>query len=231
MTTQTTDNENKPAETDDSGTQNVALECAPGCACEKPVGKGSSKIKVAVCLIVLVAVCGILLFKTTSAKQNAAAMANSGFPGALGAKNKGPVLNSSGQHGGSGASLAAIAELNTEANKLDTVFLVIPGKDNAPASKETGAVLASVERTLNEKGLSTGIYTLKATSPDYPDVAAKVTPPGIAVLTKGRGIGFVSGGMSETKLMQAYVASTSGGGCGPSGCPPPGGGKAAVPCN
>lgn len=230
MTTQTTDNENKPAEADDSGTQNVAPECAPGCACEKPVDKGTVKIKVAVCLIVLVAIGGILLFKTTSARQNNAAMANSGFPGTLGARDKGPVLNSSGQPGGSGAYLAAIADLNTVADKLDTVFLVIPGKNNAPTTKETGAVLASVERTLNAKGLGTGIFTLQTASPDYPDVAAKVTPPGIAVLSKSGGIGFVSGGISESSLMQAYVASTRTGGCGPSGCPPPGGGKAKVPC-
>ena len=92
-------------------------------------------------------------------------------------------------------------------------------------------MLASVERTLNAKGLSTGIFTLKTSSPDYPDVAAKVALPGIAVLSKGGGIGFVSGGISETNLMQAYVVSTRSGGCGPGGCPPPVDGKAAVPCN
>jgi hypothetical protein len=231
MTTETNKDDNKLSESGDKATPEIAPECAPGCACEEPSGKGTSKIKVAVCLVVVVAIAGIILFKTTSAKQNTAAMAKNGFPSSLWAKSKGPVLNSAGQQGGSGAPLATIADLNTVAEKLNTVFLVIPSKDNAPTSKETGVVLASVERTLNEKGLSTGIYTLKANSPDYPDVAAKVTPPGIAVLTKGRSIGFVSGDMSETKLMQAYVASTSGGGCGPSGCPPPGGGKTAVPCN
>lgn len=231
MTTQTTDNDSNHAETDDTEIQRAAPECAPGCACEKSAGRGAAKIKVAVCLIVLVAVGGILLFKTTSARQNTAAMANSGFTSALGAKSKGPVLNSSGQPGGSGASLAAIADLNNVADKLDMVFLVIPGKDNAPATKETSAVLASVERTLNAKGLSTGIFTLQAASPDYPDVAAKMTPPGIAVLSKRGGIGFVSGGISESNLMQAYVASTRTGGCGPGGCPPSGGGNAKVPCN
>ena len=221
MTTQTTDNENNPAETGYTEAPKAAPECAPGCACEKPNSKGSSKIKVAICLIVFVAVGSILLFKTTNARQNPATMT----------KGKGPVLNSSGQAGGSGASLAAIADLNSVADKLDTVFLVIPGKDNAPTTKETGAVLASVERTLNSKGLSTGIFTLQAASPDYLDVAAQVTPPGIAVLSKRGGIGFVSGSVSESNLMQAYVASTRTGGCGPSGCPPSAGGKAKVPCN
>ncbi|MDA8428876.1 MAG: hypothetical protein M0T70_06425 [Geobacteraceae bacterium] len=175
------------------------------------------------------AVAGILIFKTSNARQNPSLSGTNGFSTPL--VKKETVTNSSRQQGGSGAPISAIADLNTVAAKLDTVFLVIPSKDNAPASKEPGAILTSVERTLNEKGLSTGIFTLNATSPDYNDVAAKVTLPGIAVLTKGRGIGFVSGGLTETKLMQAYVASTRGGGCGPSGCPPPGGGPAAAPCN
>lgn len=231
MTTEANENGTKPSEAEDAVSPGNAPACGPECGCGKPSGNGNTKIKVAVCLVVVVAVCGILLFKTTSAKQNPSDMGKSGFSSQLTTKGKGAVLNSAEQQGGSGASLSAFAELNTVAAKLDTVFLVIPTKDNAPTSKEIGVVLASVERTLNSKGLSTGIFTLQTASPDYPDVAAKVTPPGIAVLTKGRGIGFVSGGISETNLIQAYVASTRGGGCGPGGCPPPSGGKAAIPCN
>ncbi len=197
--------------------------CGPGCDCGKPAGNGTTKVKIAICLVVVVAIVGILLFKTTSARQSGSDIRKRGFspPFAI----SGKVVNSAGQQRGSGALLSAIAELNTVAAKLDTVFLVIPTKDNAPITKEASSVVASVERTLNAKGLSTGIYTLQATSPDYPDVAAKVTPPGIAVLTKGRGIGFVSGGISESNLMQAYVASTRGGGCCPTG------GAPGKPCN
>jgi hypothetical protein len=230
MTTDASNTDNKASETDDSGTQNVAPECAPGCSCKKTAGTGSSGMKLAVCLIVLVAVVSIVLFKMT-ARQNRAVPDKSGFPNSVGAKSNGPVLNSAGQQGGCGAPVTAIADLNTVAANLDTVFLVVPGKDNAPVKKEDTAALAAVEQTLNAKGLSTGIFTLQTSSPDYPDVAAQVTPPGIAVLSKGGGTGFVSGGVSESKLMQAYVASTRRGGCGPGGCPPPAKGKAAVPCN
>jgi hypothetical protein len=231
MTTDANKNDDKPSETGDAESTGNFPGCGPECGCGEPADKGNSKIKIAICLVVVVAVCGILLFKTTSARQNAPGFLKSGFSNPFATKGKGVVLNSAGQQGGSGASLSAIAELNTVAAKLDTVFLAIPSKDNAPTTKETGAALAAVERTLNAKGLSTGIFTLQTASPDYTDVAAKMTPPGIAILTKGRGIGFVSGGISETNLMQAYVASTRGGGCGPGGCPPSGGGKSAVPCN
>ena len=229
MTTESNKNDDNSSEHEKAESPETASACGPGCDCGEPSSKGNTKLKIAICLVVVIAVAGILVFKTTNALQNPFLSGTNGFSNSL--AGKGAVTNSSGQQGGSGAPISAIADLNKVADKLNTVFLVIPSKDNAPTSKKTGVVLASVERTLNAKGLSTGIFTLKATSTDYPDVAVKVTPPGIAVLSKGGGIGFVSGGISESNLMQAYVASTRGGGCGPSGCPPPGGGKAAVPCN
>ena len=231
MTTEPSKNDNDPAEQEKTVSPETVSACGPGCACGKPVSKGNTKLKVAVCLVVIVAVAGILVFKTTNALQSSTLTGTNGFSNQFTTAGTGAVTNSSGQKGGSGASLSAIAELNTVADKLNTVFLVIPNKDNNPTIKETVAVLASVERTLNAKGLSTGIFTLKTSSADYPDVAAKVMPPGIAVLSKGGGIGFVSGGISESNLMQAYVASTHSGGCGPKGCPPPTNGKPAVPCN
>ena len=228
MTSECNDNGHDSAGHEKAESPETTSTCEPGCSCEKSTDKGNNKIKLAVCLVVLMAVAGILIFKTTNAKQDSSLSGSNGFSNPR--AGKGTVTNSSAQKGGSGASLSAIAELNTVADKLDTVFLVIPSKDNVPTGKETVALLTSAERTLNAKGLSTGIFTLQTSSPDYPDVAAKVTPPGIAVLSKGGGIGFVSGGISESNLMQAYVASTRKGGCGPGGCPPPADGKAAVPC-
>lgn len=156
--------------------------CGPGCGCGEPPLKGQNKLKMTIFLVVIVAVVGILIFKTTSAKQAAVATEIPGFA----APRTGPITNSSGQQGGSGAAISAIAELNTLANNLDTVFLLIPSPDNAPTSQETRAVLAAAEKTLNSKGLSTGIFTLPATSIDYPDIATTIKPPGIAVLTKGQ---------------------------------------------
>jgi len=227
MTTETDKPGDTPSESQAPGSTRDFPSCAPGCGCREPAaGKGSNKIKIAICLVVVLAIGGILLFKATKARQKPSVAGTNGFYFPLATTGTGPVTTSADQQGGSGAPLSAIADLNTVAAKLNTVFLVIPGKDNASTTKETDAAVAAVERTLNARGLSTGIYTLKTASPDYQDVAAKVTAPGIAVLTKGGGIGFVSGGISESNLMQAYVTSTRAGGC----CPP-GGGKAAVPCN
>jgi hypothetical protein len=41
--------------------------------------------------------------------------------------------------------------------------------------------------------------------------------PGMLVMSKGRGMGAVSGEITETKLLQAYVASSRTGGCCPAG--------------
>ena len=223
-------NNDKSSLAKNAGPPNEFPSCGPGCGCGEPTGTGNTKLKMFIFLVVVAAVCGILFFKTSSARQNASDIAKNGFSNPYAATSPKAATNSAEQQGGSGALLPSISDLNTVAAEMDTVFLLIPGKDKTSISKKAGVVLASVERTLNEKGLSTGIFTLQTESPDYPGVAAKVTAPGIAVLTKGRTIGFVSGGITETSLMQAYVASTRGGGCGPKGCPTPAGG-AGKPCN
>lgn len=227
MTTSTDDCGENSSQKQDPGAAGDFPGCAPGCDCREPAaGKVSQKIKVAISLVVVLAVVGIVVFKTTGAGQNPTIAVPQGGNAPFVTTTAGPVTSSADQQGGSGAPLSAIADLNRVAAKLNTVFLLIPSKNNARTTKETVDAVAAVERALNAKGLSTGIYTLQSASPDYPDLAAKVTAPGIAVLTKGGGIGFVSGGISETSVMQAYVASARTGGC----CPPSGG-KAAVPCN
>jgi len=236
MTTESSHHEENSAEDEKGLAPETGSGCGPDCACAKPAPKGNLTIKIAVCLIVAAAVCAILIFKLTSTGQqkNAQGTAADGFSALPALENKGPVTNSSSQQGGSGAPIAAISDLNRVAGTLNTVFVIVLGKDNAPLNKETTTLLTSVERTLNAKGISTGIFTLQSSSPEYPAVAAKVAPPGIAVLSKGGSIGLVSGGISEAKLMQAYVASTRNGGCGtgdcgPSGCPTPAAGKPVVP--
>jgi hypothetical protein len=223
LTPKPDENGDKPAEAGDAVSPGNAPGCGPECACVKPAG--NKKLRIAVCLAVIVAVCGILLYKATSARQNDAGTWNAGFCTPLAEVAPGAAANRSRQQAEIGTPLPSISALNTVAAKLDSVFVIVPGKDNAPPTKEAVAALAAAERTLHAKGIRTGVYTLQTGSPDYPDLAVRVSAPGIAVLTKGRGIGVVSGNISETNLMQSYVASTRGGGC----CPP-GGGAAAAPC-
>lgn len=225
MTTETNDSGNKPSEAGNASPPENAPCCAPGCGCGEPAGNGNKKLKIGVCIAVIVAVCGILLYKTTNARQPANCSGNAGFAGTAQATSSSAAVNSLAQQAESGTSIPSLSTLNTMAAKLNSVFLIVPGKDNAPPTPETVSALETVGKTLLAKGIRTGVFTLQTTSPDYPDMASQVSAPNIAVLTKGKGIGVVSGPISESNLSQAYVASTRGGGC----CPP-GAGPAAVPC-
>jgi hypothetical protein len=79
-------------------------------------------------------------------------------------------------------------------------------------------------RTIESKaGLKCGLFTLKAGSRDYDQIAAQMSVPGVLAMAKGRGMSAVSGDITESKLLQGFVAASSAGGCGPSagaGCCP-----------
>jgi len=185
MTTEASEKGNKPSEAGNALAPQNAPGCWPGCDCGKPAGDGNTKLKIVVFLVVVAAVCGILLFKTTSAKQNASGIGKSGFSNPLVTTGPNTPANSAGQQGGIGASLSSISALNTVAADLDAVFLVIPSKDNATPTKETVAAVAAVERTLKERDISIGIFTLQVGSPDYIDVTTKISVPSIVVLKRG----------------------------------------------
>ena len=117
-------------------------------------------------------------------------------------------------------TIGAFAELNAVASKSDAVFVYLLGKEetsvNAAATK---AMLAAVQ-TIEAKGSKCAIFTLKAGSPDYTSLASQVTLPGVLAMVKGKGMNAVSGEITETKLVQSYVAASSAGGCGSGACAP-----------
>jgi len=232
MTTESSHHEENSLDHEKGSAPESGSGCGTDCACGEPAPKSNSTLKIALCLIVAVAICGFLVFKlaNTGPQKTAQCPETNGSSASPAQENKGPVTNSSSQQGGSGAPIAAISELNRVAKTLNTVFVIVPTKDNAPLNKESATVLASFEKTLNAKGLSTGIFTLQSSSSEYPAAIVKVPPPGIIVLTKEGGIGYVSGEISEKKLIQAQVASIRGEGDGGSGgCPNPAGNKSAAP--
>ena len=223
MTAENKENSDKPSETVGLTSAVSDPACGPDCDCGKPSGNGNSKLKVVACLVVVVAVGAILLFKATGVTRTATGIGTNSFPNVFAKTEAKAPANSAGQQSEFGTPISAIGDLNSVAADLDTAFLLIPSKDNGPAMEETAVALAAVEKTLRTQDVKTGTFVLQATSTDYTDVTAQMTAPGIMVLTKGKGVGIVSNGITEENLMQAYVASTSGGGCGtgcgPKGCP------------
>jgi len=199
---------------DDLSNQANPPACGSDCDCGKP--SGNRHVKIAVTLLVALAVCGILVYKGYAAKKNDSAPAGSSFasPSSIGwgSTQTSKVLM--------GESLSSISDLNSVAANQDTVLVFVPAKDQATLQDETNAVVKVVRRKLEEKGVRIGLYTLSVTSPEYPNLAVQMPLPGMVVLTKDKSIGMASAPLSEDKLMQAYVSSTKKS----AGCCPPGGG-------
>ena len=192
--------------------------CGPGCNCGKP--SGNKKAKVVICLIVLLAICGIFVYKAKSAKQNASAITETAFAAPIvnQATGQEPAVKSVEDPQKVGEFIDSLASLNKLAINQDAVFVFIPANDNEIVKKETLDAIASAEQKLKSSGVKIGLYTLQfSPSKEYASIAAQLPLPGMLVMSKGRGMGTVSGGITEEKILQAYVASSRTGGCCPSG--------------
>jgi hypothetical protein len=205
--------------------------CGPGCDCGKP--SGNTKAKAVVCLIVLLAVCGIFVYKAKSAKQIPPVNTETAFaapvanevneqkPAVSTIDKQEPVVKMVEEKKRVGEFLDSLASLNKVAINQDAVFVFVPAKGIDFVSKETIDAIASAEQKIKSSGVSLGLYTLQSSSPEYANIAAQLPLPGMLVMSKGRGMGAVSGGITEEKILQAYVLSSRAGGCG-SGCAPSG---------
>ena len=63
-------------------------------------------------------------------------------------------------------------------------------------------------------------FRLKESAPEYANLVKQVSVPSVLVLVKGGGMKAVSKDITETKLLQAFVAASRPSG----GCCPPGAG-------
>lgn len=220
--------------------------CGPGCNCNKP--SGNRKAKTVVCIIVLIAVGGIFAYKAKSAKQSpiettaafvttpACCPVNEADPAAMTAESgngtvvskeiieQEPVFQTAANQNKVGEFLDSLAALNSVAANQDAVFVFIPAKGADSVGNEITNAIASAEQKIKATGAILGLYTLQSSSPEYANIAAQLPAPSMLVLSKGRGMGAVTGGITEEKILQAYVASSQAvcgpSGCGPSGCAP-----------
>jgi hypothetical protein len=121
--------------------------------------------------------------------------------------------------------IAELSELNGVAADTFGVFVFLPGKGET-ASKAPMAQMRGAARTIEPqlRGGKIGMFALKAGSRDYEQVASQMAVPGVLAMVKGKGMSATSGDITETKLVQALVAASSAGGCGPAsaGCGPSG---------
>lgn len=205
---------------ENSESENQAA-CGPSCCCcgsETP--SGSSKIKRAVFLIVLLAVGGIFAYKASIKQknsQNITSKKNIEFTFARTPSKAVPenvAVKEPAKEGKKiGEYLNSLSDLNKIASSQDVVFIFVPTAKGELADNKVNDAVTAAQRTLKGNNVTVGLYTLPPSSPDYFSLSAKVASPAILVAGRGRGMSVVSGEVTEAKLLQAYMASLRGGGC------------------
>ncbi len=98
MTTEETGSQTKV--TDNGTIPQSAPVCGPACACGNLPSPTAKKIKVAVCLIVVLAIGGILFFKTAAAKKDTPDAGASEFASLAVTGQKAPLTNPGEKAGG-----------------------------------------------------------------------------------------------------------------------------------
>ncbi len=204
-----------------------ASDCAPGCGCHSTGPLGRKRLIVGtLVLLVAVALVARAVIKTNTApsQPDAAAFAlptAAQTPPAESAPATPPVATAKTPDTFVAKEIGAFAELNTLAAASDAVFVYVPGKDGTASNPSATAMKSAVSR-IGSQGYKIALFTLKAGTRDYEQIAAQMPVPGVLAMVKGKGMSAVSGEVTETKLIQGFVAASSAGGCGPSGCGPAG---------
>ena len=205
-----------------------ASACGPGCSCHATAMPG--KMRWVIGTIVLVAA-GVMVVRAMiksdapSTQQSATAFATP-VASKTAAGTGGPIGDSGATTPATGTSvgtpIGAFSELNATATKTDAVFVYLPAKEGTSGNPPS-AMMKGAARIIESQGVKCGLFTLKAGSRDYNQVAAQVSLPAVLAMVKGRGMSAVSGDITESKLVQGFVAASSAGSCGPSagaGCCP-----------
>jgi hypothetical protein len=195
-----------------------ASACGSECGCHATGTQ--SKTRRIIGTLVLVA--AMAMVARAVVKSNAAPPQTSGQAFALPIAATNSSAAAQGTETNLGTTISTFSELNTVATNTDAVFVYLPGKEGTTNSLPSTPIKNAL-RTIESKGFKCGLFTLKAGSPDYDQIAKQITFPSVVAMVKGRGMSAVSGDITESKLVQGFVAASSAGGCGPSagaGCCP-----------
>jgi hypothetical protein len=201
--------------------------CAPGCDCHATGPLGRKRLILGtIVLLVAVALVARAVIKTNGApsQPDAAAFTSpivAQTPPAESAPATPPAEAAKTADTFVAKEIASLSELNTLAVANDAVFVYVPGKDGSSGNPPATAMKSAASR-IGSQGYKIALFTLAAGSRDYQQLAAQMSMPGVLAMVKGRGMSAVSGEITETKLIQGFVAAANAGGCGPAGCGPAG---------
>ncbi|MCK9459380.1 MAG: hypothetical protein M0R80_07050 [Proteobacteria bacterium] len=188
--------------------------CGPTCECNAPAPR--SKAKIVVAILVLAAAVVVLVVKLAG---------NAGNP-ALDEGQSEIKSNAATVVPLAAKPLGSLFELNTSAAALDAVLVVVPAKEGGAAEQEIAREVDAARQKLVAKAMTVGVYSLRTDTPEYGALAGRHKLPGVVVFAGGGekalvsaaniDAGMLTGTITESKLLQAYVAASmgaSGGGC------------------
>jgi|WetSurMetagenome_2_1015567.scaffolds.fasta_scaffold215227_2 hypothetical protein len=212
---------------DDNGLKPVSPACGPECACNARKGL-SMKSKTIFLTVIIIAAGAVLGNSLIRKSRSAAATPDSGFSAALSMKNSAAAPLSGSQQGQSSETkaagenvsltpLASLASLDTVAREVDGVFILLVNSetDKTPAMLKE---IFSARSSIVSRGMHVSVFHLLKEAPDYAMITSQMPAPGVLVMAKGRGMRGVSGkDITETKLLQAWIAALQPGGCCPAG--------------
>jgi len=193
-----------------------AASCtSPGCCAS--AADSTSRWKTLVFLLVMGAAVAMLAHalvkksgKTTDVDQQSF---SAGAPGMETSAETAPAL--------SDLTLDAFASRNSIADEIETVFILLPGEDGNRVQATSRQVDAAMIK-LRSKGKKVATFTLEKSAADYAQLVEQLSItsfPSVVAIGRGCGSRVVSGEITETKLLQAFVAtSTPSSSCGPGGC-------------
>ena len=202
--------------------------CGPGCGCGTAAGPGKMRYVIGALIMAVAGVLVVRAITKSDGKGTQAVASTFATPGA--AETAAETEGSAQETGASGAtsvgtSIGAFAELNTLAAKTDAVFVFLPGKDGKAVNAPSKMMMEAARLIETKAGKKCGLFTLKAGARDYDQVAGQVSLPAVLALVKGGGMSAVSGEITESKLVQSFVAASQSGSCaagaGSSCCPAP----------
>lgn len=119
-----------------------------------------------------------------------------------------------------GPELDSLASLNKAATNSDAVFILLAG-DESQGSQTISKEIEAAAQKIQSAGVRVSAFSLKKGTQSYVQVAGQFSVPCVLAMVKGGGASGVSDPITETKLIQAFVAaSRPSSGCGPAGCGP-----------
>lgn len=200
-----------------------------GCGCVSGCGCGSNglstKLKIIVCAVILIAAAIVLGHRFTGKSAGSKDVFATTVPASKTVESpfvKGQARESVQIFDNGklwGAPLDSLASLNKVAANLDAVYIFISGKSDEK-DPDIKKEIENAAGKFSAGGSTIAAFSLLKVSKDYSQITAQVPAPCVLAMVKGKGMTTVSGNITEEELLKALVSASRPSSCGPSGCGP-----------